>query len=418
MRLSRFGHMLSADSGIVSLMDDLGSALRDNPDMLFLGGGNPARIPAVERALKQALLDSLADPEEAWQTLGVYQSPAGDLPLRRQLAETLSRQYLWPLGPENIAVANGSQSAFFVLFNLLAGEMGDGTRRHIQLPLVPEYLGYSELGLGGDFYRASRPAIELIGEHEFKYHVDFSRFAINDQAAALCVSRPTNPTGNVITDAELAGLDERARAAGVPLIIDAAYGLPFPGIVFSEAGAHWNDNTITVLSLSKLGLPGVRTSIVVASEPVIQAFAQANTVLSLAAGNVGPAIARQLLASEQLLALGREQVMPYYRERCEATVASLHLALKGLPYRIHRPEGAIFLWLWFAGLPISSDQLYRRLKARGVLMIAGEHFFPGLTEPWDHQYECLRISYAQPANVVEQAAEILAEEVARAYREG
>lgn len=216
MRLSQFGETLSAGSSIVSLMDDLGTALRDNPDMLFLGGGNPARIPAVEAALSGALRDALADPEKAWQMLGVYQSPAGDTQLRQELADCLRRRYQWPISSENIALANGSQSAFFVLFNLFAGKMTDGSARHINLPLVPEYLGYSELGLGSDFYRASRPDIELIGDHSFKYHVDFSRFAIDADSAALCVSRPTNPTGNVITDAELAGLDERAKVAGVP----------------------------------------------------------------------------------------------------------------------------------------------------------------------------------------------------------
>ncbi|UTF60361.1 valine--pyruvate transaminase [Gilvimarinus sp. DA14] len=418
MRLSQFGETLSAGSSIVSLMEDLGSALRENPEMLFLGGGNPARIPAVETALSGALHNALADPEKAWQMLGVYQSPAGDTQLRQELADCLKSRYQWPVSAANIAFANGSQSAFFVLFNLFAGAMSDGSARHIQLPLVPEYLGYSELGLGSNFYRASRPDIELIGDHSFKYHVDFSRFAIDADSAAVCVSRPTNPTGNMITDTELAGLDERARVADIPLIIDGAYGLPFPGIVFTEACAHWNENTILVLSLSKLGLPGVRTSVVIADEPVIRAFAQANTVLSLAAGNVGPAIARELLASEQLLQLGREQVTPFYRERCQQTLAILQAALGHLPMRVHRPEGAIFLWLWFEGLPISSAELYQRLKARGVLIIAGEHFFPGLQEPWQHQYECVRISYAQPGHVVEQAAKILSQEVARAYAQG
>lgn len=418
MRLSRFGETLSAGSGIVSLMDDLGSALRDNPDMLFLGGGNPARIPAVEAALRQALTDVLAEPERAWQMLGVYQSPAGDLGLRTELAAHLAREYGWPLQASNIAFANGSQSAFFVLFNLLAGEMAEGGQRHIQLPLVPEYLGYSELGLGGDFYRATRPEIELLGEHFFKYHVDLERFAIAPDCGALCVSRPTNPTGNVITDDELAALDARARDAGVPLIIDGAYGLPFPGIVFTQARSHWNDNTVLVLSLSKLGLPGVRTAIVIASEPLIQTFAQANTVLSLAAGNVGPAIAGQLLASEQLLALGRQKVAPFYQARCQETLALIERTLAGLPYRIHQPEGAIFLWLWFQGLPISSEALYQRLKARGVLMIAGEHFFPGLDAPWDHRYECLRINYAQSTEVIASALSVLADELARAYAGG
>ncbi|WP_049722092.1 valine--pyruvate transaminase [Gilvimarinus polysaccharolyticus] len=416
MRLSKFGDTLSQGSGIFSLMEDLGSALRENPDMLFLGGGNPARIPQVEAALQQALQDVLNDPLKAQPMLGVYQAPAGDTALLDELAALFNREFQWGLTRRNLALANGSQSAFFVLFNLLAGEGADGVSRHIQLPLVPEYLGYSELGLAENFYRADRPAIELAGEHQFKYHVDFETFQVDPNSAALCVSRPTNPTGNVITDAEMAQLDAEAQKHGVPLIVDGAYGTPFPEIIFTDATPSWNDNTVLVLSLSKLGLPGVRTAVVIASEPLIESFARANTVLSLAAGNVGPAIARQLIASEQLLALGREAIAPFYYERATQTVTLLEQALQGLPFRIHKPEGAIFLWLWLEGLPITSEQLYQRLKARGVLVISGHHFFPGLNKPWRHQHECLRLSYGQPMEVVARAIIILADEVRAAYR--
>ncbi len=47
----------------------------------------------------------------------------------------------------------------------------------------------------------------------------------------ICVSRPTNPTGNVITDEELLKLDA-LNQHGIPLVIDNAYGVPFPGIIF------------------------------------------------------------------------------------------------------------------------------------------------------------------------------------------
>jgi valine--pyruvate aminotransferase len=46
----------------------------------------------------------------------------------------------------------------------------------------------------------------------------------------ICVSRPTNPTGNVITDEELIKLDALANQHGIPLVIDNAYGVPFPGL--------------------------------------------------------------------------------------------------------------------------------------------------------------------------------------------
>ncbi|MCB1699295.1 MAG: valine--pyruvate transaminase, partial [Halioglobus sp.] len=349
MKLSAFGEKFAGNSGIVELMDDLGSALRDNPDMIFMGGGNPGRLPVVEAVFRQRLEAILADPAQRHSLFGVYQSPQGDRDFRNQLAGFLNRQFGWGLGAENIAVSNGSQSAFFILYNMFAGLMPDEEPRTIHLPLAPEYIGYGDIGLSADFFTATRPSIELLGDHLFKYHVDFSHLADAKNIGALCVSRPTNPTGNVLTDEEMSHLDAIARARHIPLIVDGAYGLPFPNIVFTEATPHWNDNTILTLSLSKLGLPGARTGIVVAREDIIRAFTNANTIVNLACGNMGPALARALFDSGEILSLGRDHIEPWYRERSQLAVRWFREQLGDLPYHIHRPEGAIFLWLWFEG---------------------------------------------------------------------
>jgi valine--pyruvate aminotransferase len=357
----------------------------------------------------------LENERQAYELMGVYQPPQGDAEVLDGLAQLLSNEYGWPLTRANIALANGSQSAFFVLFNLFAGDFPDGTRRHIRLPLTPEYLGYSDLGISSDFFVSSRPSIEMLPNGFFKYHVDFDKLQLSAATGALCVSRPTNPTGNVISDSELARLDTLARAQRIPLIVDGAYGTPFPNILFTAAEPHWNDNTILVLSLSKLGLPGARTGIVIANPEVIAAFAKANTILSLACGNFGPALLRQLLPEGQVLQLSRDVVAPFYLRRMELAVASFQRQLVGLNCYIHKPEGAIFLWLWFKDLPITSEQLYQRLKARGVLVVSGHHFFPGLEGDWRHAHECLRVSYCQDVELVERGAAIIAEEVRAIY---
>lgn len=415
MKLSKFGEKFSSQSGIVELMDDLGTALNENPNMIFMGGGNPGRIPQVEQVFKARMETILSDPAQLHSLMGVYQSPQGDKDFREQIAGLLVQQFGWQLSGRNIAISNGSQSAFFVLYNLFAGTMSDGSQRSIHLPLAPEYIGYRDIGLSDNQFTATRPDIELLDDNLFKYHVDFSRLNINQQSAALCVSRPTNPTGNVLTDGEIEQLDAIAAEHDIPFIIDGAYGLPFPSIIFNDARAHWNHNTILVLSLSKLGLPGVRTGIIVASEEIIQAFTRANTIVSLACGNLGPALARELVSSGEILSLSQQQIAPFYRQRADQTVQWFRQALGDLPYRIHRPEGAIFLWLWFENLPISSQLLYERLKARGVLVVPGHNFFPGITDDWRHQQECIRVSYAQDGAVVKAGIETIAEEVAKAY---
>lgn len=417
MELSAFGKKFASESGIVELMDDLGTALRDRPDILFMGGGNPAPIPGTEAVFQRCLHQVLEDSAARHQLFGVYQSPQGDRAFRQAVAEFLQKQFGWRVGEEHIAVSNGSQAAFFILHNLFAGAMPDGSHRRIHLPIAPEYVGYADIGLSDGFFSATRPEIELLDGQLFKYHIDFGNLEPGDDVGALCVSRPTNPTGNVISDAELAQLDAVAAEAGIPLIVDGAYGVPFPAIVYEPATPHWNENTILVLSLSKLGLPGVRTGIVVARPDIVQAFGNVNTIVNLSCGNLGPAVGKALIDSGEILSLSRQQVMPFYRERVEVALALLREAMRGVPCRIHKPEGAFFLWLWFEDLPISSQQLYQRLKDRGVLVVPGHNFFTGIEGDWRHSRECIRVSYAQDDAVVRRGIAIIAEEARHAYQD-
>lgn len=416
MKYSDFGLRFSEGSGIVGLMDDLGTALNENPELIFMGGGNPGKIPAVEQFFKRELMSAAQD--ESWleSCLGIYQSPQGDRQFREAIAQLLQAQG-WDIRSENIAISNGSQAAFFLLFNMLAGP-SQGEHRHIMLPLIPEYIGYTDTGMRSNLFRSEKPKIREISQHRYKYEVDFDQLQLSNTTAALCVSRPTNPTGNMITDDELRKLDAMARAENIPLIIDGAYGLPFPNLVFTNGQPFWNDNTILALSLSKLGLPGVRTGILIGNPQIIASFTHANTVASLACGNLGPHITRKALANGELMRLCKDAIRPFYLKKAQEAMDCIDDQLAGLPYKIHQPEGAIFLWLWFQGLPISSEELYQRLKAKGMLIVSGHHFFPGLEDTWQHQHECIRVSYAQPKEKVEAGIALLAQELRLIYHGG
>ena len=416
MKLSKFGSKFTRDSGIVELMDDLGNALLENPEMIMMGGGNPGRLPEAEAIFQCCLEQVMQDTDQRHRLFGLYQSPQGDAEFRERVAAFLKEQFGWDLSERNIAISNGSQSAFFILFNMFAGRMADGGSRTIHLPLSPEYLGYADNGLSGEFFSATRPEIELMEDRLFKYRVDFSSLNLDEGVGALCASRPTNPTGNVLTDGEIEHLDELARQMDIPLILDGAYGLPFPNIMFADAKPFWNENTILVLSLSKLGLPGVRTGIIVAREEVIHAYANANGIVSLACGNIGPAIATELFRTGDILRLANEHIPAFYRLRAQKAVHRFRKHLDGLPFHIHKPEGAFFLWLWFEGLPITSQELYLRLKQRGVLIVPGHHSFFGLDQEWPHRHECIRVSYVQDEDAVGKGIEIIADEARAVYR--
>ncbi len=416
MELSLFGKRFSSGAGILSLMDDLGNALARG-GTIMMGGGNPAHVPGVQEVLRRSLRRIVEDPARFRQLIGVYDPPPGNGEFLDALAGLLRREYGWQLGPENICLTNGSQGSFFLLFNMLAGEFEDGTCRKILLPLTPEYIGYADLGLCEDLFATCRPRIELVGDHFFKYHVDFDRLEVGDDIAALCVSRPTNPTGNVLTDDEIDRLAGLAAERDIPLIIDNAYGVPFPGIIFTQATPVWNEHLIVCMSLSKFGLPAVRTGIVIARPEVIRILAGINAILNLAPGSFGAMLTTDLIRSGEILRLSREVIRPFYHRRMERALAGIEKYFRGLPCRVHVPEGAMFLWLWFQGLPVSSRELYDRLKARGVLVVSGEYFFPGLAPGWPHMRECIRITYSQDEDDVRQGLRIVADEVRRIYSE-
>jgi valine--pyruvate aminotransferase len=84
-------------------------------------------------------------------------------------------------------------------------------------------------------------------------------------------------------------------------------------------------------------------------------------------------------------------------------------------WALHAQEGAFFLWLWLKKLPIPAAELYRRLKARKVLVIPGHYFAYGLGQEWQHPHECLRLTYSQPQTIVQEGLEILADEVTKAF---
>ncbi|MDX1432124.1 MAG: valine--pyruvate transaminase [Gammaproteobacteria bacterium] len=417
MKFSSFGNSFSSKAGIVQLMDDLGSALSVNKHMLMLGGGNPGRIPEVQALFRRRMHAILDDGDQFERLIGDYDPPQGESRFVAALAALLRRELGWSLGAGNIAVTNGSQSASFMLFNLLGGHDDSGRPRNILLPLTPEYIGYADQGVAAGMFTSNRPTIEHLEDNLFKYHVDFDNMVVGDDVGAICVSRPTNPTGNVLTDDEIEKLRGLTQRHDVPLIIDNAYGTPFPEIVFTDATPVWDDDIILCMSLSKLGLPGVRTGIVIANEEIVRALAGVNAIVNLTTGGFGAALTVDMIESGEILTVSRNIIRPFYLEKANRAVEWIQREFQGCEYRIHRPEGAIFLWLWFPGLPITTETLYERLKERGVLVIPGRYFFPGLGEEWQHMHECIRVTYSQSAEVVEKGIAIIAEEVRRAYDE-
>lgn len=399
-------------------MDDLSAAMASPGDRIMLGGGNPAAIPelqAVWRREWKRLLDE--EPGRLDASLGIYDPAAGAPAFRSAIARQLNEYFGWSITERNVAITSGGQHAFFLLFNLLAGPDGNGSSRRILLPASPDYIGYSELGLQPGQLVSIPSRIDKEGHRRFRYRIDTARMDASGDIAAACVSRPCNPTANVMSLDELRLLHSWCRKRHAWLIVDNAYGAPFPGMVFDDATPFWDEGVILTYSLSKLGLPGTRTGIVIAPESVVEALGAAIAVTGLSNNGLGQALTLRLVQSGELARLSNEVIKPFYRSRRDAAIAALEAAFAGLPLRIHHSGGALFLWLWFEGVRADSQTLYDAFRDAGVLVVPGHYFFHNLADgpidsEWDaHRQRCVRINYATDFERFPEAARRMAEVV-------
>ena len=408
MNFSDFGEHFNGYSGITHLMDDLSEGL-SQADVVMLGGGNPASIPEV-MSLFESVIGKLQASGELVKTLANYDAPQGKGEFLESLADFFREQYGWNISSKNIALTHGSQSSFFVLFNSFAGASKSG-RKRVLIPLVPEYIGYCDVGIEDDLITSQEARIHHLDDGFFKYQLDIDNLQVDNSTGLICVSRPTNPSGNVLTDQECDQLDRVARNNDVPLLIDSAYGTPFPNIIFNQVNPFWNENCIVCMSLSKLGLPGARTGIVIANEEVIRFFSNMTAITSLAPAGIGAALVNQLILDRGLLPLCNDVIRPFYQQRSELAVRLLREAINDPRLHIHKPEGSIFLWLWIEGLGITTTELYQRMKKNGLLVVPGKYFFPGQSSVSDHAESCIRINYVQSEEQLYKGIEILAAEL-------
>ena len=420
MEFTDFGNKLSSHSGILQLMDDIAKPLPDGVIAKPLGGGNPARVPEVEQAYRAELERLLADGDSFEDVIAHYDSPQGRVGFLKAAAAFFRNRYGWNITEDNIALTNGSQSAMFYLFNLFSGKSGERTKT-LLFPLMPEYIGYADQGIEEGTFVSLPSKCEYYDDRTFKYKLDAEAveryLSEHPEVGAMAVSRPTNPSGNVLTDSEINRLSELAHKHSIPLIVDNAYGLPFPDIIFTEDAAPlWNEDIVLSMSLSKIGLPSIRTGIVIARSEIIKAVGNMNAIAALATGSMGPVLAENLLSSGELTRLASEVVRPFYKAKADQMETFIRKYFEGTEYYLHRIEGSIFCWIYLPSLRIPTLEFYSELMRKGVVTVPGEYFFFGSDEqrkgnpyPHDHYDKCLRLNYSGDTALTEEGVRIIAD---------
>ena len=168
-----------------------------------------------------------------------YTEALGIPPLRAAIAAYTSDRYGLDVAPEKIAVTTGASGAFTLAF-LAAFDVGD--RVALAEPCYPAYrnilsvLGIEVVALAAGPEHRFQPAIELL-----------------EQAGpldGLILASPSNPTGTMLRENEIAELVRWCDAGGVRLISDEIYH----GIAYGidPVSAHaMSETCVVVNSFSK-----------------------------------------------------------------------------------------------------------------------------------------------------------------------
>ncbi|MCT7949858.1 valine--pyruvate transaminase [Ancylothrix sp. C2] len=419
--LSQFGEKMSNLTGVRAIMKDIIETLQAGKGQEFinLSAGNPVILPEVEQLWRDCTADLLASPEYG-EVVCRYGSSQGYQPLIDAVVKDFNRRYKLNLTSRNILITPGSQSLYFYAANAFGGYSKSGQLKQIVLPLSPDYTGYGGIGFVPEALVAYKPTLDINETaHSFKYRPDFSQLQINENTGCVLFSRPCNPTGNVISNEELQKIADLAAPYDVPVVVDSAYGPPFPALNFTEMQPIFGGNIIHGMSLSKAGLPGERIGIAIGDPDVIQVLESFQTNTCIHSPRYGQAIAARAIESGGLADISETVIRPYYKQKFTVVESTLDEAMPAdLSWFLHRGEGAIFAWLWLKDLPISDWEFYQQLKTVRVIVVPGSTFFPGLNEEWEHKHQCIRISLTATDEEIETGMRRLAEVVQKVYQAG
>lgn len=400
--LSSAGGRITRLTGVRSIMKDIAAALaqeRSEP-IINLGAGNPISIPEMDVFWKEQIA-KLAGNYEYSELLGRYGETKGYGAFVETIADTFNSRYGLSLCSENILITPGSQAIFFYAANLFTGHAPHGPSRHLLLPAVPDYTGYGGVSLHEVPIQAIQPEILQTSATEFRYTQPLPDPNPGTEIGCIFVSRPANPTGRTITETELQKISD--QYPGVPFFVDNAYGAPFPNVNWSNSVPVFSENFVNTFSFSKTGFPGERIGIAIGAPAIIERLQAMQANVCIHSSRFGQAVAQSALASGQLERMCDTYIKPRYQQMFELASGLLAHYLSDFSWRIHKPEGGMFIWLHLANLKIRDVDLYAELLSKRVAVVPGSVFFSGVSDTWAHKFQCLRLSLTVRETELEEA---------------
>ncbi|HEX8503141.1 MAG TPA: pyridoxal phosphate-dependent aminotransferase [Pyrinomonadaceae bacterium] len=289
-----------------------------------------------------------------------YTTHAGLLPLRERVASDYAHL---KLAPEQVVVTAGSQEALYLALLTLVDE-GD----EVLIP-DPGFVAYPTIVrmAGGEpkFYK-------LPAARDFAFDAeDFRRRLTPRTKVVVCIS-PSNPTGRVLSRAELAGMAAALEGSGAYVVSDEIYrDLYFGGERPSSISEFRAERAVVIGGLSKsMSMTGWRLGWLCGDAGVVRGALVLHGYTTTCASTVSQKAA--LAAWTDEAAAAREAARETFRGRRDYL---LGLLSSELSLRAVEPEGAFYTMLDVSGHG-DSMAVAERLLEGGVITVPGSAFGP------------------------------------------
>lgn len=305
-----------------------------------------------------------------------YSANAGTIGLRERIAASLESA----VDPKSeICVTAGTEEALYAIAQAFISP-GDEV-------LVPDpgFLSYPTLVrlAGGTpvHYTLEAPA----------WRVDFSSLEskLSDRTRMIVINSPSNPTGGVLTRAELDRVAELAESRGILVISDEVYReIHYEARPESMLGR--TKNAVIVSGMSKShAMTGLRLGWAIADAPLMTHILKAHQYIATCASVLSQAIAERVFDDSSWNAAWLAKIRAQFSEQRDVALQSIEHALE-VP--LEPPGGAFYA---FAPVPsCDTESLARALATEAAVLAIPGVAFGARGEGF------LRISYAaSPDNI-------------------
>jgi aspartate/methionine/tyrosine aminotransferase len=313
-----------------------------------------------------------------------YTDALGIPPLRAAIARHYRDSYGVEIDPARVVVTTGSSGAFILSF---LAAFDAGSRVAVTGPGYPAYrnilsaldIEVVEIEVGPETRFQPTPAL-------------LDRAAATGRLDGLVVASPANPTGTMLSAADLAALAGHCATRDIRLVSDEIYhGISYSGPATTALSA--TDRTIVINSFSKyFSMTGWRLGWMVLPEELLRPV---------------ECLAQNLFISPPSLSQVAAVEVFACRDELEANVrryaANRAVLLEALPKmgldRFAPPDGAFYLYVDIGHLTNDSNEFCKRLLSEtGIAATPGIDFDPARGS------RAMRFSFAGSTETMREAA--------------